>query len=131
MHHFLKPSIKISMIKGNQVPVIFYFNLGETFYGRAFQKAFALLKTKSTDVNNNLRKKVILFLTDGKPTDKMNVTVVLEQEKLSLKQATSKDVVMFAYGIGSHDFSLLRKIAEDTEAEGTKVKINIKCDSPI
>ena len=70
-----------------------------------------------------MRKKVILFLTDGKPTDKINITAVLEHEKHSLKSATSKDVVIFAYGIGSYDFSLLQKIAEDTEAEGTKVKI--------
>ena len=95
--------------------------LGETFYSQAFQKAFSLLKTNSSDVNDDLRKKVILFLTDGKPTDKINITQVLEHEKCSLKSATSKDVVIFAYGIGLHDFSLLRKIAEDTEAEGTEV----------
>ena len=99
--------------------------LGETFYAQALQKAFALLKTNSTDVNDNLRKKVILFLTDGKPTDTINITAVLQQEKRSLKLATSKDVVIFAYGIGSHDFSLLRKLAEETEAEGTKVRIDI------
>lgn len=80
------------------------------------------MKTNSSDVNDDLRKKVILFLTDGKPTDKVNITAVLEKEKHSLKLATSKDVVIFAYGIGSYDFSLLREIAEDTEAEGTKVK---------
>lgn len=95
---------------------------GETFYGQALRKAFALLKANSTAVNEPSRKKVILFLTDGKPTDRMtNFTAVLEQEKRSLKLATSKDVVIFAYGIGPHDFSLLRSIAEDTSAEGTKV----------
>ena len=83
------------------------------------------MKTNSSDINDGLRKKVILFLTDGKPTDKVNITAVLEKEKHSLKLATSKDVVIFAYGIGSHDFSLLREIAQDTEAEGTKVKINV------
>ena len=100
------------------------FILGESFYARALQKAFALLKTNSTDVNDDSRKKVILFLTDGKPSDTIDVTALLQREKQSFKLATSKDVVIFAYGIGSHDFSLLQKLAEETEAEGTKVNTN-------
>ena len=40
--------------------------IGGTLYGKAFEKAFQLLKT-SQDVS--ARKKVIIFLTDGKPTD--------------------------------------------------------------
>ena len=96
--------------------------IGESFYGQAIQKAFSLLKTNSSGLNEDSRKKVILFLTDGQPTDKINITALLEREKRSLKSVTSKDVVIFAYGIGVQDFSLLRKIAEETEAEGTKVK---------
>ena len=41
--------------------------IGGTLYGKAFEKAFQLLKTSPQGVS--ARKKVIIFLTDGKPTD--------------------------------------------------------------
>lgn len=64
----------------------------------------------------------MLFLTDGEATDnEADILRVLQKEKKSLRTATSTDAVIFAYGIGNADFSLLRRIAEDTEAEGTKV----------
>ena len=40
--------------------------IGGTLYGKAFEKAFQLLKTSQ---GVSARKKVIIFLTDGKPTD--------------------------------------------------------------
>ena len=85
-----------------------------------------MLKSSGVGARNETlqkRRKVILFLTDGKPTERTSKEIldVFYEEKESLNTATSKDAVIFAYGIGNSDFSLLKRIADDTEAEGTKV----------
>ena len=85
-----------------------------------------MLKSSGVGARNETlqqRRKVILFLTDGRPTETTSKEIldVFNEEKESLKNATSKNAVIFAYGIGNNDFSLLKRIADDTEAEGTKV----------
>lgn len=87
------------------------------------RKAFELLKSSGAGNKTLQRRKVILFLTDGAPTDSIpkHILDVLKDEKESLRKATSKDAVIFAYGIGNNDYTLLRKIADDTEAQETKV----------
>ena len=47
----------------------FFLSSGETQYRLAFEKAFSLLKGTASEDAGKPKRKVILFLTDGAPSD--------------------------------------------------------------
>ena len=83
-----------------------FFNSGETQYSKAFRSAFNLLKGSSSGRETS-RTKVIIFLTDGKPTDEpteIMQTIQTENAELDNK------VVIMTYGM-EQDLQILRDIA--------------------
>ncbi|KAL9960915.1 hypothetical protein ACROYT_G034423 [Oculina patagonica] len=84
---------------------------GETFYSKALTRAFDLLKGSSVGKGPS-RRKVILFLTDGHPTDK-NSTIM---QTIKTKNAElNNSVVIMTYGI-LQDLPILQHIAEQDGA---------------
>ncbi|XP_078384871.1 VWFA and cache domain-containing protein 1-like [Oculina patagonica] len=84
---------------------------GETFYSKALTRAFDLLKGSSVGKGPS-RRKVILFLTDGQPTDK-NSTIM---QTIKTKNAElNNSVVIMTYGI-LQDLPILQHIAEQNGA---------------
>ena len=83
-----------------------FFNSGDTQYSKAFRSAFNLLKGSSSGRETS-RTKVIIFLTDGKPTDEpteIMQTIQTENAELDNK------VVIMTYGM-EQDLQILRDIA--------------------
>ena len=83
-----------------------FFNSGDTQYSKAFRSAFNLLKGSSSGREAS-RTKVIIFLTDGKPTDEpteIMQTIQTENAELNNK------VVIMTYGM-EQDLQILRDIA--------------------
>ena len=83
-----------------------FLNSGETQYSKAFRSAFNLLKGSSSGRETS-RTKVIIFLTDGKPTDEpteIMQTIQTENAELNNK------VVIMTYGM-EQDLQILRDIA--------------------
>ena len=75
--------------------LIFFICVGGTSYGKAFTQAFDLLKSSSLQ-NNPTRKKVILFLTDGKPNDdKSSIMKIIKDENAQL----NNKVIIMTYGM--------------------------------
>ncbi len=90
---------------------VFFFPTGETFYSKALTQAFDLLKGSSIGKGPS-RRKVILFLTDGQPTDK-NSTIM---QTIKTKNAElNNSVVIMTYGI-LQDLPILQHIAEQNGA---------------
>ena len=70
---------------------------GGTQYGNAFIKAFELLKGSGSSLQDNFRrKKVILFLTDGKPNDDKGRIMQIIKDK-NVEQSNS--VIIMKYGM--------------------------------
>lgn len=64
-------------------------------YGKAFSKAFDLLKSSSLQ-NTFARKKVILFLTDGQPSDDKSLIMNIIKDK---NAELNNSVIIMTYGM--------------------------------
>ena len=85
----------------------YLFSTGGTNYSKAFTRAFQLLKGSSAG-KGSARRKVIVFLTDGKPTDSPKLIM----ETIKTKNAEHNDtVVIMTYGM-LQNLQILRDIAE-------------------
>ncbi|KAL9960908.1 hypothetical protein ACROYT_G034416 [Oculina patagonica] len=88
------------------------FVRGSTFYSNAFTRAFDLMKNSSAGEGPS-RKKVIIFLTDGQPTDDGKTIM----QTIKTKNAElNNTVVIMTYGI-LQDLQILRDIAKQ---DGTR-----------
>ena len=87
--------------------LIFFLFLGGTDYSKAFIKAFDLFKGTS-DISGSSRKKVIIFLTDGRPND--NEKTILQTIKTKNAELNN-EVVIMTYGMLTN-LPILRYIAE-------------------
>ena len=87
--------------------IFFFLFLGGTDYSKAFIKAFDLFKGTS-DISGSSRKKVIIFLTDGRPND--NEKTILQTIKTKNAQLNN-EVVIMTYGMLTN-LPILRYIAE-------------------
>ena len=85
----------------------FFLFPGGTDYSKAFIKAFDLFKGTS-DISGSSRKKVIIFLTDGKPND--NEKTILQTIKAKNAELNN-EVVIMTYGMLTN-LPILRYIAE-------------------
>lgn len=86
--------------------------VGGTYYGRAFTKAFDLLYA-SKPQNRSSTKQVILFLTDGYPSDSSGTFMA------AIKDGNAKldnKVIIITFGLGSNvPDSTLRNIANQDD----------------
>ena len=85
----------------------FFLFPGGTDYSKAFIKAFDLFKGTS-DISGSSRKKVIIFLTDGRPND--NEKTILQTIKAKNAELNN-EVVIMTYGMLTN-LPILRYIAE-------------------
>ncbi len=84
-----------------------FLSKGLTFYSNAFTRAFDLMKNSSAGEGPS-RKKVIIFLTDGQPTDDGKTIM----QTIKTKNAElNNTVVIMTYGI-LQDLHILRDIAK-------------------
>lgn len=95
---------------------------GNSNYGNAFNKAFNLLKMSSVK-DTVARKKVILFLTAGPPTDtKSSIMQVIKTKNAELHN----EVIIMTYSVRISQ-SLLRRIADqDGSRYGVSKAANVK-----
>ena len=84
-----------------------FFFTGGTHYSNAFNRAFDLFKGSSVGSDSS-RKKVIIFLTDGAPTD--NKTVTLQTIK-TRNAELNNSVVILTYGM-LQNLPILQYIAD-------------------
>ncbi len=85
---------------------------GTTYYSRAFTRAFNLLKGSSAGEDPS-RKKVIIFLTDGEPTDdKKTIMQTIKTKNAELNNT----VVIMTYGM-LQNLQILEDIAKQ---DGTR-----------
>ena len=89
--------------------------IGGTDYSKAFIKAFDLFKGTS-GISGSSRKKVIIFLTDGRPNDKENAIL----QTIKTKNAElNNEVVIMTYGMLTN-LPILLYIAEQEGLGVTK-----------
>lgn len=80
---------------------------GGTLYGAALEKAFQFFDASTSGGN---RDKVILFLSDGQPSDsRVDIIRTLKERNGRLNNS----VIVMSYGLGNADFSVLREMANE------------------
>ena len=85
------------------------FLSGNSIYQKGFEKACALLKASASEEPNKNKKRVILFLTDGEPSDR-NVSLIFKTIR-DCNLELNNSVIIFTYGIGTVDMEILIDIA--------------------
>ena len=96
---------------------------GETQYRLAFEKAFSLLKGSISEEPENNKKRLILFLTDGTPTDpNIPIFETIRNRNFELNNS----VVILTFGFGSADQAILQDIAkQDTAKYGVPANTSV------
>ena len=97
------------------LPTNFFLFIGGTDYSKAFIKAFDLFNGTS-GISGSSRKKVIIFLTDGRPND--NEKTILQTIKTKNAELNN-EVVIMTYGMLAN-LPILRYIAEQEGLGVTK-----------
>ena len=89
----------------------------------AFEKAFSLLKGSISKESGNNKKRLILFLTDGTPTDsKIPIFETIRNRNFELNNS----VVILTFGFGSADQAILQDIAkQDTAKYGVPANTSV------
>ena len=93
----------------------FFMFIGGTDYSKAFIKAFDLFKG-TFGLSDSFRKKVIIFLLDGRPND--NEKTILQTTKTKNAELNNELVIM-TYGMLTN-LPILRYIAEQEGLGVTK-----------
>jgi len=96
-----------------------FFRAGGTHYTNAFTRAFDLFEGTSGG-SGSLRKKVILFLTDGTPSDSPSTIIQTIQTK---NVELNNEVVIMTYGMFS-SVQILQDIANQ-EGHGFPRRPNV------
>ena len=91
---------------------------GQTQYRLGLAKAFSLLKGSASEESGKTKKRVILFLTDGKPSDrdKKQIFETIRDKNLELNNS----VIILTYGFGNKediDQDILEDIAKQYTAK--------------
>ncbi|KAJ7382927.1 hypothetical protein OS493_031702 [Desmophyllum pertusum] len=94
-----------------------------TRYRLAFEKAFSLLKGSNSGELGNKKKRLILFLTDGAPTDpEIPIFETIKNRNFELNNS----VIILTFGFGSADQAILQDIAkQDTTKHGVPANTSV------
>ena len=103
---------------------IFYILTGQTQYRLGFEKAFSLLKGSVSQESGKNKKRVILFLTDGEPSDPKRKLIfeTIRDRNFELNNS----VIILTYGFGRAD----REILEDIATQNT-AKYNVSANTSV
>lgn len=88
---------------------------GQTQYRIGFEKAFSLLKGSVSEESGEKRKRVILFLTDGAPSDEK--TELIFETIRDRNFELNNSVIILTYGFGNADQAILEDIAKQNTAK--------------
>ncbi|XP_078343118.1 VWFA and cache domain-containing protein 1-like [Oculina patagonica] len=88
---------------------------GQTQYRLGFEKAFSLLKGSISSQSEKTKKRVILFMTDGKPSDP-KVELIFETIR-DRNFELNNSVIILTYGFGDVDPEILEDIAKQNTAK--------------
>ena len=104
---------------------LLWYNLaGLSQYKPAFEKAFSLFKGSVSGESGQKKKRVILFLTDGKPSDikKDSIFRIIRDKNVELNNS----VIILTYGFGNVNQTILEDIAkQDTAKYGIPADISV------
>ncbi|XP_068714497.1 VWFA and cache domain-containing protein 1-like [Montipora foliosa] len=101
---------------------------GTTRYRPAVKKAFNLLKASITDDAGKQRKRVILFLTDGAPSEDEKLKPLFQTIR-DMNFQLNNSVVILTFGFGSID-QKTREILQDIAKQNT-ARYNVSSDSSV
>ena len=122
---FFSPIINCN---GLQCFFSYYFS-GKTHYKRAFQKAFSLLKASiAADTTAKPKKRVILFLTDGAPSEDEERRPIFQTIR-DMNLQLNNSVIILTFGFGSVDQNT-REILQDIAAQNT-ARYNVSVNSSV
>ncbi|XP_068714502.1 VWFA and cache domain-containing protein 1-like [Montipora foliosa] len=82
---------------------------GDSIYEVAFEKACTLLKATASEKNQKNRKRVILFLTNGYPSD-TNSSLIFKTIR-DCNTELNNSIIIFTFGIGTVNQEILKDIA--------------------
>jgi len=88
---------------------------GQTQYRIGFEKAFSLLKRSISEESGEKKKRVILFLTDGAPSDEK--TELIFETIRDRNFELNNSVIILTYGFGKADQAILEDIAKQNTAK--------------
>ncbi|KAL9960898.1 hypothetical protein ACROYT_G034406 [Oculina patagonica] len=97
---------------------------GQTHYRLGFEKAFSLLKGSISGESGKTKKRVILFLTDGEPSDPNNKVIfeTIRDRNFELNNT----VIILTYGFGKENKEILEDIAkQDTAKYGVPANTSV------
>ncbi len=97
---------------------------GKTHYRLGFEKAFSLLKGSISSESGKTKKRVILFLTDGEPSDPNNKVIfeTIRDRNFELNNT----VIILTYGFGIENKEILEDIAkQDTAKYGVPANTSV------
>ena len=78
------------------------------------EKAFDLLKASAVGESDKTKRRIILFLTDGDPTDdRALIFKTIRDKNLELNNS----VIIFTFGIDAHNPEILTDIANQNTAK--------------
>ncbi|XP_076811767.1 VWFA and cache domain-containing protein 1-like isoform X7 [Clavelina lepadiformis] len=87
---------------------------GSTYYAKALEKAFDFFTTDIETRNNTKLDRVILFMSDGQPSEPFTSTIF---DTLRSRNAeVDNSVVILTYGLGSSNFNVLQDMATATSS---------------
>ena len=89
--------------------ILFPFFKGNSIYEVAFEKACTLLKAAASEKNQKNRKRVILFLTNGDPSD-TNRSLIFKTIR-DCNTELNNSIIIFTFGIGTVNQEILKDIA--------------------
>ena len=86
-------------------------------------KAFDLLKASAVGESDKTKRRIILFLTDGDPTDDRDLIFkTIRDKNLELNNS----VIIFTFGIDTHNPEILTDIAnQDTTKYGYPRNVSV------
>ena len=91
--------------------------VGKTNYRLAFEKAFQLLKETASESTNKQVRKVILFLTDGAPSDEKRAIFQTIRDR-NLELNNSVVILTFGFdGVDQETINILQDIALQNTAK--------------
>ena len=114
------------IIIAQSLTYLFVWFTGKTQYRLALEKAFSLLKGSVSGETGKVKKRVILFLTDGEHSDpnKKLIFETIRDRNLELNNT----VIILTYGFGDADqFS---EVLEDIAKQNT-VKYNVSANTSV
>jgi len=83
---------------------------GKSQYKLGFEKAFILLKASASEEPDKTKKRIILFLTNGHPSDN-NRTLIFKTIR-DKNSELNNSVIIFTFGIAADSAEILTDIAE-------------------